>query len=68
MINKDGGGGTIFGFYGRHRAHGGSPIPPLGKTLNCQTNLEEAPCNSDAKERILHKTRTISSALPMLTA
>ena len=32
MINKDGGGGTIFGFYGGaqllwggHRAHGGSP-------------------------------------------
>ena len=35
-----GGGGTIFGFYGGHscykgghRAHGGSPVPPLGKTL-----------------------------------
>ena len=33
MINKDG-GGTIFGFYGGHRAHGGFPQSPLlGKTL-----------------------------------
>ena len=35
MINKDGGGGTIFRFYGGtqlllggHRAHGGPPSPP----------------------------------------
>ena len=34
MINKDGGGGTIFGFYGgRHRAHGVPSVPPLRKTL-----------------------------------
>ena len=40
MINKDG-GGAILRFYGGrhscyergHRAHGGSPSPPLGKTL-----------------------------------
>ena len=33
MINKDWGGGQFLDFMGGHRAHGGSPVPPLGKTL-----------------------------------
>ena len=48
MINKDGGGGTIFGFYGGDTAvmrgdielmGGTPPAPPLGKTLVCHSNL-----------------------------
>ena len=38
MINKDG-GGQFLDFMGGHRAHGGSPSPPLGKTLVCHSKL-----------------------------